>query len=103
LDRMTVALGEIPEIAGTKIDDFGYTLGVDNRNLAVAIDDVSPLGRIVPMHLAGATRIHKQMRARDIGGDRKSAGGDFTRPTAGCCLDRSLVERSREDDRVAGL
>src|SRR5271156_5219922 len=44
LDRMAVSPGEIPEIAGTMIDHFGDTLRIDNRNLAVAIDNVSPLG-----------------------------------------------------------
>jgi hypothetical protein len=55
------------------------------------------------MHFAGAAGIHKQMGAGDIGGDGQSAGGDFTRPAAGCRLDRPLVERSRENHGIAGF
>jgi hypothetical protein len=47
LDCMTVAFGKIPEITRSKIDDLGYALWVDNRNLAMANDDVGPLRRIV--------------------------------------------------------
>ena len=103
LDGVAVTPGESPEIAGTKIDDLRQAVGVDHGHLAMALDDVGPLGRIVPVHLTGAAWIQEQMRAGDIGGNRESARSDLTRPAAGSGLDRPLVEGSRKNDGVAGL
>src|SRR5260370_31650508 len=44
LDCVAVAFGEVPEITRPEIDDLGYTLWYDHRHLAMAIDDVGPLG-----------------------------------------------------------
>ena len=98
-----MAFREIPQIARPEIDDLGLALGVDHRDLAVSFDDVRPFGGIMPMHFAGTARVEKQMRAGNMGGNRKPARGDFPRPATGRGLDRSLVEGSREDDGVAGL
>src|SRR5215831_9296573 len=70
---MTVTLGEIPEIAGTVIDDLDIAFGINDRDLAMAVDNIGPFGGIVPMHLARAARIHEEMRARDVGCDWKRA------------------------------
>ena len=43
------------------------------------------------------------MRAGNMGSNWKPPRGDFPRPAAGGGLDWPLVQRSREDDRVAGL
>jgi hypothetical protein len=100
---MAVTFSEIPEIARTEVGDFGRSLGVDHRDLTMAIDDVSPLRRVVPMHLTGTSGIHKQMRARDIAGDRKDAHGNLSSPPTGGRLDGPLIEGSREDDGITSL
>src|SRR5882757_8223011 len=98
-----MAFREIPEVARAEINDLGLAFGIDHRHLAMSLDEVSPLGGIVPMHFASATGIEEQMRAGNIGGDREPARGDFSRPATGRRLERSLVERRRKDDGIAGL
>src|SRR5438552_8890598 len=97
LDRMTVIFREIPEIAWTEIDNFSLALGVYHRHLAMPLDDIGPFRRIVPMHFACAACVDEEMRAGDIGGDRKPARGDFASPAARRRLDRALVQRNRKD------
>ena len=55
------------------------------------------------MHFAGAARVDEEMRAGDVGGDRKPARGDFAGPATGRRLDRTVVEQGRKDNGVAGF
>src|SRR5215469_4382269 len=100
---MAVSLREIPEITGAEIDDLELAFRVEDRDLAMAVDDVGPLRGIVPVHFAGAARVHEEMCAGDAGGEWQSARRYFAGPAAGRRLDGTLVEGRLENDAVAGL
>lgn len=105
LDRVGVAARKVPGVAGREVDDLHLPGGIDHRRLAVAGDDVAPLGGGVPVHLAHPTRIQEDVGPRDPGGEGQLVGGDLPRPAARGRLDRAAVEGGREHrgrPRLAG-
>ena len=97
LDRMAVALGEIPKIARLKIVDLHGACGIDDHGLAPSGNDEGPFRRDrVPVQFARGARVEIHVDAGDFLADRELMHGRFLGPTARRDLGFVAVEREFE-------
>src|SRR3984957_2940097 len=83
LDRMAMALGEIPEIARLEIIDLGLARGIKNDRLATAADHESPFLRDrMPVQFARSARVQEHVNAGQTLHDRQLVFRRFLRPSA---------------------
>src|SRR5215813_2714453 len=94
LDRMAVAPGEIPKIAGLVVVDLARARRLDHHRLASPVDDEGPFGGDgVPVQLARCSRVEKHMDAREPFAYRELMERRLLRPTARGDFRIAAVER----------
>src|SRR5258708_248627 len=80
LDRMAVALGEIPDVAGAEIGRLGLSIRHDHGPANVPLDHVGPFGRDgVPVQLAQSSGLEAHGDARYAFGNRELFHGRLSR------------------------
>src|SRR5262249_6258206 len=93
LDRMAVAPGEIPKIAGLAVVYLARTPRLDPHRLAAAGDDEGPFGSDgMPMQFARCARVEEHVDAREPFAHRELVNGRFLGPAAGRDLRPATVE-----------
>src|SRR5689334_14729420 len=94
LNRMAVALGEVPQVARLEVVDLACARRLEHHGLAPPVDDVGPFGGDgVPMQLARRARVEEHMDARDPLAHGELMDRRLLRPTAGGDLWIVAVER----------
>src|SRR5215469_10430860 len=82
LQGVREASWEIPQVTLFHVRDIGSARFIERRHAAVAVRQVGPLGKLMPMHLADAARGQSHVDPGDSVGNREIRLRHLTRPAA---------------------
>ena len=101
LDRVAVAAREVPDVAGSKIDDLALAGRIDGGDPAIALEHIGPFGGVgVPMQFAESARLERHVNAGELLRDGKAGDVRFLGGAAVELLGLLRAERIAERGKL---